>query len=187
MTFNCAACAEPHSPHHKIHFKKGGHQSNFKKKLMPPGLHTAVLLFTTGGARSKKFNDKPSKGKTPPPCAFVLWACLFTTSGSVVYWSSHTTSKEKYVVTSFCPLCLHDAEILILRDHKLLIYTCPEHGKFAVTNETDKRIRNLHDLAAMSSAHRKILNSLSSDERMRAQEEDVLPALVRTVQFDYES
>ncbi|MXD56957.1 hypothetical protein FQ014_25895, partial [Escherichia coli] len=52
------------------------------------------LLFTTGSARSKKFNDKPSKGKTPPPCAFVLCACLFTTSGSVVYWSSHTTSKE---------------------------------------------------------------------------------------------
>ncbi|EYD93074.1 hypothetical protein AB98_5562 [Escherichia coli 1-176-05_S3_C1] len=22
--FNCSACAEPHSPHHKIHFKKGG-------------------------------------------------------------------------------------------------------------------------------------------------------------------
>ncbi|EPS7776044.1 hypothetical protein ACVHQX_002681, partial [Shigella boydii] len=22
--FNCSACAQPHSPHHKIHFKKGG-------------------------------------------------------------------------------------------------------------------------------------------------------------------
>lgn len=57
MTFNCAACAEPHSPHHKIHFKKGRHQSNFNKKLMPPGLHTVVLLFTTGGALPPfKFN-----------------------------------------------------------------------------------------------------------------------------------
>ncbi|EFD4953305.1 hypothetical protein F2N28_26990, partial [Escherichia coli] len=32
--FNCSACAEPHSPHHKIHFKKGGHQPAMK--LMPP-------------------------------------------------------------------------------------------------------------------------------------------------------
>lgn len=91
------------------------------------------------------------------------------------------------MVTSFCPLCLNDAEILILRDQQLLIYTCPEHGKFAVTKDTDKRIRNLHDLATMSSAHREILNSLSSDERMKAQEEGALSALVRTIQFDYES
>lgn len=27
-------------------------------------------------------------------------ACLFTTSGSVVYWSSHTTSKSKSVMTT---------------------------------------------------------------------------------------
>ena len=32
--FNCSACAQPHSPHHKIHFKKGGHQPAMK--LMPP-------------------------------------------------------------------------------------------------------------------------------------------------------
>ncbi|EFB9388739.1 hypothetical protein FBG47_11890 [Escherichia coli] len=29
-SFNCSACAEPHSPHHKIHFKKGGHQPAMK-------------------------------------------------------------------------------------------------------------------------------------------------------------
>ncbi|PFF95239.1 hypothetical protein CRH02_14405 [Escherichia albertii] len=34
FSFNCSACAEPHSPHHKIHFKKGGHQPAIK--LMPP-------------------------------------------------------------------------------------------------------------------------------------------------------
>ncbi|EGD4400990.1 hypothetical protein GPM25_10920 [Escherichia coli] len=28
--FNCSACAQPHSPHHKIHFKKGGHQPAMK-------------------------------------------------------------------------------------------------------------------------------------------------------------
>ncbi|EFO2607537.1 hypothetical protein B6P55_24815 [Escherichia coli] len=40
--------------------------------------HRAISrIATTGSARSKKFNDKPSKGKTPPPCAFVLCACLF--------------------------------------------------------------------------------------------------------------
>src|SRR5699024_3082969 len=70
--------------------------------------HRAISrIATTGSARSKKFNDKPSKGKTPPPCAFVLCACLFTTSSSVVYWSSHTTSKEfSMVITSLCPVCL---------------------------------------------------------------------------------
>ncbi|HBJ6377171.1 TPA: hypothetical protein LC260_003194 [Salmonella enterica subsp. enterica serovar Eastbourne] len=49
--FNCAACAQPHSPHHKIRFKKGGHQPNFKKKLMPPKTtHSNV----TGSTRNRK-------------------------------------------------------------------------------------------------------------------------------------
>ncbi|EPO6207951.1 hypothetical protein ACUCLC_005087, partial [Escherichia coli] len=29
-------------------------------------------IATTGSTRSKKSNDKPSKEKTPSPCAFVL-------------------------------------------------------------------------------------------------------------------
>ncbi|EFD4953349.1 hypothetical protein F2N28_27220, partial [Escherichia coli] len=29
--FNCSACAEPHSPHHKIHFKKGGYHKGKQK------------------------------------------------------------------------------------------------------------------------------------------------------------
>ena len=85
MTFNCAACAQPHSPHHKIHFKKGGHQSNLKKKLMPPRLHTAVLLSTTGGALPPfKFNRQDRLfmdiGNATSCCA----RFYFTTSG--LWW-----------------------------------------------------------------------------------------------------
>ncbi|AEE56620.1 hypothetical protein UMNK88_2026 [Escherichia coli UMNK88] len=35
--FNCSACAQPHSPHHKIHFKKGGRGSH-GVKLIPPNV-----------------------------------------------------------------------------------------------------------------------------------------------------
>ncbi|AYE48128.1 hypothetical protein D7L69_24570 [Shigella sonnei] len=43
--FNCSACAEPHSPHHKIHFKKGGHQPAIKP--MPPTgtSHSNVVIY----------------------------------------------------------------------------------------------------------------------------------------------
>ncbi|WP_212500179.1 hypothetical protein, partial [Escherichia coli] len=71
--------------HHKIHFKKGGHQSNFKKKLMPPRLHTAVLLFTTGGALPPfKFDrqDRLFMDTGNAPSCYARF--YFTTSG--LWW-----------------------------------------------------------------------------------------------------
>ncbi|WP_284147552.1 hypothetical protein, partial [Escherichia coli] len=41
--FNCSACAEPHSPHHKIHFKKGGHQQS-ANRYPPRVTHSNVVI-----------------------------------------------------------------------------------------------------------------------------------------------
>ncbi|MFA8174480.1 hypothetical protein, partial [Escherichia coli] len=66
----------------KFTLKRGGHQPNFKKKLMPPRLHTAMSLFTTGGALPPfKFNRQNRLfmdiGNAPSCCA----RFYFTTSG----------------------------------------------------------------------------------------------------------
>ncbi|HGT5940611.1 TPA: hypothetical protein ACM39W_005357, partial [Escherichia coli] len=69
----------------KFTLKRGGHQPNFKKKLMPPRLHTAMSLFTTGGALPPfKFNRQNRLfmdiGNAPSCCA----RFYFTTSG--LWW-----------------------------------------------------------------------------------------------------
>ncbi|EPA8129039.1 hypothetical protein ACQ65B_003850, partial [Escherichia coli] len=44
-SFNCSACADPHSPHHKIHFKKG-RQGSHGVELMPPKTtHSNVVIY----------------------------------------------------------------------------------------------------------------------------------------------
>ncbi|HFV6815188.1 TPA: hypothetical protein ACH9ZZ_005122, partial [Escherichia coli] len=53
MTFNCAACAEPHSPHHKIHFKKGGYhkgkqKTDTRQKVINMGCCSGVVTQAYG-------------------------------------------------------------------------------------------------------------------------------------------
>ncbi|EFZ40034.1 hypothetical protein ECEPECA14_4288 [Escherichia coli EPECa14] len=51
--FNCSACAEPHSPHHKIHFKKG-RQSSHGVKLIPPNVTRKLITEGVAAGLSLK-------------------------------------------------------------------------------------------------------------------------------------
>ncbi|HAV8123671.1 TPA: hypothetical protein JLB99_001656 [Escherichia coli] len=48
-----------------IFWSNGGNPSHTYRRAIS-------RIATTGSAQSKKSNDKPSKEKTPPPCAFAL-------------------------------------------------------------------------------------------------------------------
>ncbi|EHX32511.1 hypothetical protein ECDEC12B_1603 [Escherichia coli DEC12B] len=51
--FNCSACAQPHSPHHKIHFKKG-RQSSHGVKLIPPNVTRKLITEGVAAGLSLK-------------------------------------------------------------------------------------------------------------------------------------
>lgn len=71
----------------------------------------------------------------------VVRLSFFTTSGSVVYWSSHTTSKEfSMVITSLCPVCLAIPDL----DVKLQAMRCSSGYKIEHSEEAirlDARLR----------------------------------------------
>src|SRR5699024_4793547 len=91
-------------------------------------------IATTGSARTKMPAAR-NRGRSDFAVRFrVVRLSFFTTSGSVVYWSSHTTSKEfSMVITSLCPVCLATSSVQTLVEGQrefLKIYHCPNHGSF---------------------------------------------------------
>lgn len=89
------------------------------------------------------------------------------------------------MITSFCPLCLSESEILPIQSQQQNIFMCRDHGIFILTTEKEKLLRHLHELSAYSAEHKAELGAISSREKLLAQQaHDQGDFRVREIQFD---
>lgn len=99
----------------------------------------------------------------------VVRLSFFTTSGSVVYWSSHTTSKKfSMVITSLCPVCLATSSVQTLVEGQrefLKIYHCPNHGSFAVLPDLDVKLQAMRCSSGYKIEHSE--EAIRLDARLR--------------------
>ena len=61
--FNCSACAQPHSPHHKIHFKKGGYHGENKTDTRQKVINMGCCSGVVTQAYGQPDNPVLSRGK----------------------------------------------------------------------------------------------------------------------------
>lgn len=89
------------------------------------------------------------------------------------------------MITSFCPLCLSEAEILTIPTQQQNIFMCSDHGLFILTTENERHLRHLHELSAYSAEHKAELEAISSREKLLAQQaHDHGYHQAREIQFD---
>lgn len=89
------------------------------------------------------------------------------------------------MITSFCPLCLSEAEILTIPSQQKTIFTCPDHGTFIISANDENRLKNLREFAAHSAECKAKLEAMSFREKLKAQQaHDHGHHQVREIQFD---